>query len=172
MTIPKPPSQPGCEWVEECIESCDVDPVYVEENGVRASFANPRSRQICKIKYDGCYNRNARDLKADFIVGLPNIVDVIVELKGSDRKHARDQVESTLEKWRLSPIRFPKIVCLIVYGRLEGKERKAGRIPKMNSSNESLELDFLRRNKTLLWVRESSAVHHRFAELLGRNNAE
>lgn len=171
MTTLNPPSQPGCERVEECIEVCDADPVFVEENGVRASFARPRTRQIRKIKYDGCYQKDAEALKADFIVGLMEDVDVIVELKGSDRKHARDQVDSTLSEWRNNPIHYPKIVCLIVYGRLEGKERKAGRIPKINSSNESLERDFLRRNKTLLWVRESSSHHFTFLELLGKSDA-
>jgi len=164
-----PLSHLGSTLVRECIETCDHDPVYVEENGVRANFANPRSRQIRKIEYDGCFNTDPTVLKADYIVGLPDVVDVIVELKGSDLKHARDQVESTLGIWRSSPIRFPKIVCLIIYGRLEGKARKAGRIPKMTSSNESIELDFLRRNKILLWIRESSAMHHRFTELLGKN---
>ncbi len=167
MTILKPPSQPGCAWIENCIEVCDADPVFIEENGVRASFAKPRSRQIRKIKYDDCYQKDPEVLKADYIVGLMEAVDVIVELKGSDRKHARDQVESTLEEWRSSPIRYPKVVCLIIYGRLEGRARKAGRIPKISSSNESLERDFLRRNKILLWVRESSSHHFRFAELIG-----
>ncbi len=171
MNTQKPPSQPGCEWVDECIEICDADPVFVEENGVRASFARPRTRQIRKIKYDGCYQKDAEALKADYIVGLAEEADVIVELKGSDRKHARDQVESTLEEWRNSPIRYPRIVCLIVYGRLEGKQRKAGRIPKINSSNESLERDFSRRNKTFLWIRESSSHHLTFLELLGKTNA-
>jgi hypothetical protein len=165
-----PPSQPGCERVEECIEVCDANPVFIEENGVRANFAAPRSRQIRKIKYDDCYQKAPQVLKADYVVGLMEDVDVIVELKGSDRRHARDQVDSTLEEWRKSPIRYPIIVCLIVYGRLEGKERKAGRIPKINSSNESLERDFLRRNKTLLWIRESSSHRFTFLELLGKND--
>ena len=167
MRTQRPPSQRGCERLENCVEFCDADPVFVEENGVRVNFARPRRRRVRKIEYDDCYDKEPNRWKADFIVGLVDVVDVIVELKGSDRKHACEQVESTLEKWRNNPLRYPKIVCFVAYGRLEGKERKAGRIPKMTSRNESLELDFLRRNRTLLWVRESNAHHYTFAELLG-----
>jgi hypothetical protein len=168
MNTPKPPSQLGCSRIEDCIELCDSDPVYLEENGVRANFARPRAKLVRKIEYDDCYDKEPNTLKADYIVGLIDVVDVIVELKGSDRKHARDQVETTLGKWRQSGLRYPRIVCLVVYGRLEGKNRKAGRIPKINSSNEALERDFLRRNNALLWVRESCAHHYQFTELLGK----
>jgi hypothetical protein len=72
--------------------------------------------------------------------------------------------------WKSNSIKFPKTVCLIVYGRLEGQKRKAGRIPRINSSNEAMERDFLRRNKTRLWIRESSAHHYTFAELLGKSD--
>ena len=153
-----------------CIEICDADPIFVEEYGVRANFARPRARQVRKIEYDDCYDKDQNSWKADYIVGLVDVVDVIVELKGSDRRHACLQVEATLEKWRRSQIRYPRIVCLIVYGRLEGKERKAGRIPKITSQNESLQLDFFRRNNVLLWIRESSGRHYTFAELLGKSD--
>ena len=81
MTKPRPPSQPGCKWIERCIESCDDPAVFVEENGVRATFANPRRRRIRKVYYDGCYWTNRGELKADYIVGLPSVLDVIVNSK-------------------------------------------------------------------------------------------
>jgi hypothetical protein len=171
MKTQKPPSQSGCRRVDNCVEICDADPVYVEENRVRVNFANPRGRKVRKIEYDNCYDKEPNSLKADRIVGLVGVVDVIVELKGSDRKHACEQVESTLKRWRNSKLRYPKMVCLIAYGRLEGKERRAGRIPKMTSRNESMELDFLCRNKVPLWIRESSAHHYTFKELLNKPNA-
>jgi hypothetical protein len=171
MTIPKPPSQPGCSWVEECIESCDAASVHVEEKGVGATFLNPRRKQIRKIHYDGCYNKTPSDLKADYIVGMQEVVDVIIELKGSDLKHASAQVGSTLEAWKLNPIRFSKIVCLIVFGRIEGKRKKAGRTPRMNSLKESVEREFLRTNRTLLWVRESGSEQFNFNDFLRKNDA-
>jgi hypothetical protein len=170
MTIPKPPSQPGCEWVEECIESCDAISVHVEEKGVGATFLNPRQKQIRKVHYDGCYNITPSGLKADYILGEPDAVDVIIELKGSDLKHGSAQVASTLEAWRLNPIRFRKIVCLIVFGRIEGRRKKAGRTPRMNSLKESVEREFLRTHKTLLWVRESGSEQFRFNDFLRKTN--
>jgi len=172
MTTQKPPSQPGCQWVEECIESCDASSVYVEEQGVGATFLNPRRKQIRKIHYDGCYNKTPNELKADFIVGMPDVLDVIVELKGSDLKHASAQARSTLEAWKLNPIRFRKIVCLIVFGRIEGKRKKAGRTPRMNSLKESVEREFLRTNKTLLWVRESGSEQFKFNDFLRKTDAD
>jgi hypothetical protein len=171
MTIRKPPSQLGCTTVNPCIQTCTDNPVFVEENGVRASFANPRAKAIRRITYDNCYNRNPDELKADYILGLPRKLDVIVELKGSDLKHAYKQVESTLERWKNEPIRYGRIVCLIVYGRLEGSHRKAGRIPRMNASNGAKERDFLHQNRTLLFIRESSSELFKFDKTLGTADA-
>jgi hypothetical protein len=171
MTIRKAPSQPGCEWAEDCIESCKSPSVFVEENGVRATFANPRRRPIRKVHYDDCYNKSQGELKADYIVGLPRVLDVIVELKGSDLRHAADQVEATLNRWKADPLRFQRIVCLIVYGRLKGKQRKAGRIPCMNSTIQSLERAFLRTQRTLLLIRESSSSQFALSGFFGKNDA-
>jgi hypothetical protein len=167
MKTPKPRNKPGPAAASPCIQTCDENPVCIEENGVRASFANPRSRPVRRITYDNCYNKNPNELKADYILGVPEGLDVIVELKGSDLKHAYLQVETTLDRWKGDPIRYAKIVCLIVYGRLEGARRKGGRIPRMNSSNGARERDFLYRNETLLLIRESSARLFKFDKTLG-----
>jgi len=174
MTIPKPPSQPGCQWVEECIESCDATSVHVVERGVGATFLNPRRRPIRKIYNDGCYNKTSGVKQADYIVGMPDVVDVIVELKGSDTniKEACSQIESTLEAWRVSPVRFRKIVCLIVYGRIEGKKKLAGRVPRANSMKDAVERQFLGANKALLLVRESGSEQFRFNDFLRKNDAD
>jgi hypothetical protein len=173
MTTLKPPSQSGCRWVEECIESCDAAAIYVEEQGVGATFLNPRRKQIRKIHYDGCYNKTPNELKADYIVGMPDVLDVIVELKGSDTniKDAYSQVESTLEAWRVSPVRYRKIACLIVYGRIEGKKKLAGRVPRANSMKDSAERQFLGANKALLLVRESGSEQFRFNDFFRKNDA-
>jgi hypothetical protein len=171
MTTRKHPSQPGCKWIADCVESCSAPSVFIEESGVRATFANPRNKSIRKIHYDGCYCKRQTELKADYIVGLPTVLDVIVELKGSDLRHAVDQVETTLDRWRVDPLRFRRIVCLIVYGRLEGQQRKAGRIPCMNSTIQTLERTFLRTQRTLLLIRESSSVQFTFNSFLRNNDA-
>jgi hypothetical protein len=108
--------------------------------------------------------------QADYIVGMPAVVDVILELKGSDLKHAYSQVESTLDAWKTSEIRFPQIACLIVYGRIEGKKKRAGRVPRMDSIRATLELDFYRTNRALLWIRESGSEKFTFNEFLRKND--
>lgn len=172
MTIQKPPSQPGCEWVEECIETCDAASIYVEERGVRASFLNPQHKPIRKVHYDGCYNKSPRLLKADYIIGTHDVLDVIVELKGSDLKHASAQIEATLEAWKHNPIRFRRIACLIVFAHIGAKKKDAGRVPRLDSARESLERQFLRRNKTLLWVRESGSGQFTFNDFLRKHDAQ
>jgi hypothetical protein len=86
-------------------------------------------------------------------------VDVIVELKGSDLKRALVQIEDTLEAWEVDPIRFPIIVCLIVYGHT---------FPRMNSQLGVIEREFLLSHRTLLWVRENGSEKFKFNRLLGK----
>src|ERR1035441_5229883 len=110
----KPRSNPETARAAECIEYSNEISLHIDEQGVGATFLNPRRRQLRKIRYDGCYSRTKGRGQADYIVGFRHYVDVIVELKGSDLKRALVQVEDTLEAWRVEPIRFPQIVCLVV----------------------------------------------------------
>jgi len=171
MTIQKPASQTGCEWVEECIEVCDGPSVYVEDRGIRATFLNPRRERIRKITYDACYCKSEQVKQADFIVGKIGIIDIIVELKGSDSnlkggRSADKQVEYTLQAWRRNATRAPKIAALIIYGRIEGRKKRPGRRPRANAAKESVELDFLRRNRTLLLVFENGERQFRFSDFI------
>lgn len=133
MSTQRPPSQPGCVWVEECIEECNTQSLFVEDQGVRATFVNPKRRPLRKVHYDGCYAPQAAH-QADYIIGLIGSVDVVVELKGSDTNlpGAADQVEETLIEWKKDSKRAPTVAALIVYGRIEGKKscRAGSREPK------------------------------------------
>lgn len=171
MSTPKPPSQPGCDWVEECVEVCHGPSVYVEDRGIRATFLNPRREQIRKITYDNCYHTGQQEKQADYIVGLIGEIDIIVELKGSDTnlkggRGADRQVEYTLEAWKQNTNRAPKIAALIIYGRIEGKKKRPGRRPRANAARESVELDFFRRNKILLLVSENGRKQFRFKDFI------
>jgi hypothetical protein len=176
MTILKPPSQPGCEWVEECIEVCDGPTVFVDDRGVRATFLNPRREKIRKITYDGCYRKDEPEKQADFILGVVGVIDIIVELKGSDTnlrggRGAGTQVGYTLEVWRQNPQKAPKIAALIIYGRIEGRKKRPGRRPRANAAKESVELDFLRRNKVLLLIHENGRKQFRFNDFIRKSDA-
>jgi hypothetical protein len=166
MSTPGAPSQPDCRWAEDCIEICTGLSVYVEEQGVRATFVNPRRREIRKIHYDGCYApRTAR--QADYILGVVDTVDVIVELKGTDTnlKDAADQVESTLETWRRDSKRAPAISALIVYGRIEGPKRLPGRLPRTRAVILGISARFLKHG-TLLMIEESGARQYSFSDFM------
>ena len=164
--MPKPPSQDGCSWVEECIEECDGPTLYVEEQGVRATFLNPRRLRLRKVHYDGCYDASGSP-RADYILGLIGRIDIVVELKGSDTniKGAADQVESTLEAWQRDEKCAAKVAALIVYGRIEGPKKQPGRIPRAKAVISGLVARFLKRG-TLLVIDETGSRQYSFREFV------
>lgn len=163
MSTPKPPSQPGCAWAEECVEICTGRTVYAEDEGVRATFRNPKRQKIRKVHFDDCYSK-APVLQADFIVGLIGRIDVIVELKGSDSnlKHAALQVENTLYAWRRDRKTERIVAGLIVYGRIEGKKKLPGRAPRAIAMISGLTAQFLKVHGTLLIIRENGQSQFTF----------
>jgi len=173
MSTQKPPSQPGCDWVEECIEICAGRAVYVEDEGVRATFLNPNGRKIRKIHYDGCYAAK-KGRQADYILGLPKAVDVIIELKGSDTnlKDAALQIEGSLEAWKLDINREATIAALIIYGRIEGKKKLHGRVPRTAAVILGLTAEFLKVRGTRLLIHENGERQFTFNDFLRKNNAE
>ena len=92
---------------DDCIETVRDSKPKVEENGRKAIFLNPERVSIKKVRVDGCL------IKED---GL-KVIDVIVELKGKDIYHARDQILATLPFWRAYPSFSTKIAGLIVCTR-------------------------------------------------------
>lgn len=176
MTIPKPPSQPGCGWVEECIEICTARSVFVEERGIRATFRNPKGRRIRKIHFDGCYRGTTPGRRADFIVGLWERIDIVVELKGSDgnltgTSGAYEQIESTLELWKIDELRYPRIAAVIVYGRITVKKKLPGRVPSASAERLALEARFLEKHKVLLLICENGQKQFGFNDFLRKSDA-
>lgn len=163
MSTPKLPSQPGCAWAEECIEICTCRSVYVEDEGVRATFRKPNRQNVRKVHYDGCYSKTP-GRQADFIVGLIGTIDVIVELKGSDAnlKDAAMQVENTLQAWRQDPKAERNVAALIVYGRIEGKKKLPGRAPRAVAVISGLIAGFFKAHRTLLVIRENGRTQFTF----------
>jgi hypothetical protein len=133
--------------------------LHVSEKGIGATFVNRKRKELRKIKYDGCYCRVGGAGRADFIIGFDRLIDVILELKGSDLKHALMQATDTLGRWRADAIHFPRIVCLIVFGHT---------FPRMSSKLGVLEREFLDEHNTLLWIRKSAAERFSFRRLSGR----
>ena len=145
----------------ECIEFSNEPSLHVCEKAIWATFRNPRRKKLRKIKYDQCYFQATGGGRADYIVGYANDIDVILELKGSDLKHALAQVTDTLNRWRDDQIHFPTIVCLIVFGHT---------FPRMTSRLGVLQRDFLDEHRTLLWIRKSAAEKFSFRKLAGKSS--
>jgi hypothetical protein len=160
MARRKPRKQAAPAQEDECIEFSNGPSLHVTEKGIGATFVNRRRKELRKIQYDGCYCRTSREGRADFIIGFDRRIDVILELKGSDLKHALVQVADTLGRWREDAIRYPQIVCLVVFGHT---------FPRMSSRLGVLEREFLDDRNTLLWIRESAEEKFSFRKLSGRS---
>ena len=159
MTRQKPRSELETTHAD-CIEYSNGTSLHITEQGVGATFLNPRRRQLRRVRYDGCYNRTTGRGQADYIVGFNKSVDVIVELKGSDLKRALVQIEDTLKSWEQDLIRFPQIVCLVVFGHT---------FPRMNARLGVIEREFLPEHRTLLWLRVSGSEKFKFSKLQGKS---
>jgi hypothetical protein len=146
----------------ECITYSDRTSIHVSENGVGATFRNPRRKLVRAVRYDGCYHTALDARCADYIVGVQAIGDVILELKGSDLDRAVSQVGGTLIEWRTDPMHFEPIACLIVFG---------SRIPRITTRSAVFEREFFQDNRVLLWIRESGSEKFNFRKLLGKSDA-
>jgi hypothetical protein len=165
MNGQKSPSQHGCEWVERCIEICTARSIHVEEKGVRATFTNSQRKPVRKIHYDGCFY-TGRGKRADYIVGLPETIDLIVELKGTDTnlKDAARQVEKTLDKWEEHPMRARLIAALIIYGRVEGRKKLPGRVPRTEAVILGLRAELRKRRGLILRIHENGEQRFKFRD--------
>jgi hypothetical protein len=95
-----------------CIETVTDSKPKVEESGRKAVFLNPDRAEVRKVRVDDCLI--FKGPRADFVVAKPNVLDVIVELKGRDIYHARDQIIATLPFWRKFPPFSSEVAALIV----------------------------------------------------------
>jgi hypothetical protein len=88
----------------ECIEKIRHSKVKVHDPGTGKNgvLLNPGKMQVRRVRVDGCL-APASTRAADFVVSMPDVVDVIVELKGKNVDHAASQVESTRIFWHSHP---------------------------------------------------------------------
>ena len=102
--------------LQKCIQDKKDSKIKVERDGRKVIFDNSERDTIKCVDLD-CWIQSTATAKADFVVSKPGVVDVIVELKGKDIKHAADQIVATLSKWRTVPPFSKKISGLIVFTR-------------------------------------------------------
>src|SRR5580698_86855 len=87
----------------------------VEENKRFARFHHDRVEPVLIIHVDGGLIGTGE--RADYIVAHPRVVDVIVELKGSDTSKAIEQVRTTRPIWLRHELCGEQLGALIVRGQ-------------------------------------------------------
>jgi len=102
--------------LERCTEELNHPRVTVKAHGRSATFLNPSKARINRVDVD-CWLHDANTLKADYVVCMPTVVDVIVELKGKEIQHAVEQILATHAHWKNVPSCAEKIGGLIVFTR-------------------------------------------------------
>lgn len=152
--MPNPSAMP-----EDCIEPVHHSKVKVEEEGRKAVFLNPGNALVKKVIVDGCLMRHG-GLKADYILSKPGLIDVIIELKGKDVPHARDQILATLRFWQAHPPFSPKVGALIV----------CSRSPLSSSELQIMKAKALIRHKLWLEVDESGRNEYEFETFIGQRS--
>ena len=126
---------------DQCIETVTDSKPKVEENGRRAIFVNLDRKEVKKVRVDGCLICSG--LRADYVVAKPDALDVIVELKGRDIYHARDQIIATLSFWRKFPPFSSKVAGLIVCSKspMSASELQVMKAKALKQNNLWLEVD-------------------------------
>jgi hypothetical protein len=115
--------------LQACTEESNDSKITVKRDGRGATFDNADRAAIKRIDLD-CWIPSAEAPKADYVVSKPNIVDVIVELKGKDIAHAIEQIVATLVKWKKVPQLSKKIGGLIVFTRCPMRAAEIGDMKK------------------------------------------
>jgi len=134
-----------------CVETATDSKPKVEENGRKAIFLNPDRAEIKKVQIDGCLVTSGP--RADYVVARPNVLDVIVELKGRDIYHARDQIIATLPFWRNFPPFSLNVAGLIV----------CSKSPMSASELQVMKAKMLRQHRLWLEVDENGRKEYSFS---------
>jgi hypothetical protein len=129
--------------------------VVVSEHKRFARFRNAHNDSVLKIKVDGGLITSGE--RADYIVAHPEIVDVIVELKGSDVSKAIDQIRATRPVWLSCGFAGKQHAALVVRGK--------GIHPNLQTNIERWKREFRKTLKIKLIV-ETCNRDYEFTEFL------
>ena len=143
--------------LQACTEELNGSKITVKRDGRRATFDNSDRATIKRIDLD-CWIPSTNEVKADYIVSKPFVVDVIVELKGKDIAHAAEQIVATLVKWKNVPSFSNKIGGLIVFTRCPMRTAEIGDIKKR----------LLRQHDLWIEIDKDQKTEYRFATFTGK----
>jgi len=98
------------------------------------------------------------DPNADHIVSKPDVVDVVVELKGKDIGHALEQILATSAKWKDVPPFSKTIGGLVVFSRS----------PDRSAAIEDTKKRFLQTHGIWLEMNKNNQREYRFETFMGK----
>jgi hypothetical protein len=129
--------------------------IVVKENRRTARFHNSDNQAILVIHVDGGLITLGE--RADYIVAHTKVIDVIVELKGSDVPKAIRQIRATRPVWMCHELAGKKLAALVV--------RSQGIHPKTSASVDRWKREFRKTFKMKLVI-ETRNRNYEFSEFM------
>lgn len=94
-----------------CEETTKIPIISLSEKNSSLKINNPERREVRKIRVDGCVITEGP--RCDYLIISPKNMEYFIELKGSDVKHAIEQLEASIKKISQQPKTHPK-KCYII----------------------------------------------------------
>ena len=129
--------------------------IVIKENKRSARFRKADRDEVLIVHVDGGLITSGE--RADYIIAHPKVLDVIVELKGSDVSKAVNQIRATRPVWLFHELAGEQIGALVVRGQ--------GVHPKTTASIDRWKREFRKTFKMKLQV-ETRNRDYEFSEFL------
>jgi hypothetical protein len=137
------------------VQSQSGEWIVISQKGRTARFHNPRKETILLIEVDGKMITSGE--RVDYLVAHPKVVDIIVELKGSDVSKAIRQIRATRPVWLCHELAGLRCAALVVRGQ--------GIHPKEQARAEKWRREFRKALKMRLLI-ETRNRNYEFEEFL------
>ena len=143
--------------LESCTETKKDSKIKVEAHTQKAIFDNSGRAKIKIVDLD-CWLAADTGPKADHIVSKPDVVDIIVELKGKGIDHALKQILASHARWKAAPPFSKRIGGLIVFSRS----------PDRSASMDDTRKRFLQTHGIWLEMNKNNQTEYRFENFTGK----
>ncbi|MDJ0797618.1 MAG: hypothetical protein QNJ51_12520 [Calothrix sp. MO_167.B12] len=107
--------------LDKCSEIINHKNISVKENKSKITFCNKNSIEVNKVQVDGCLD--IPGVKCDWLIIIdkpkdyPDVyIEIYIELKGGDVKHAFKQIENTINNISIDQKNVPKY-CYVITTR-------------------------------------------------------
>lgn len=124
---------------KRCIEETQNVRIVCAERRSKITFVNEKGKNIKKVKVDGCAITSG--VRCDYLIVDETNYEFFVELKGSNVKHACDQLRETINKLSKDPKKKEKHSYII-----------SSRVPLTGSDVQKLKLEFKKKFNCFLKI--------------------